>query len=410
MKILHTVEYYFPSVGGAQEVVRQISERLTKRGHEVTVATTYLSSREKHNINGVIIEDFSISGNAVRGFSGDTTNYQKFLQDSNFDIIMNYAAQQWTTDLMLPIMDKIPGKKVLVPCGYSGLFSSAYQDYYRNMKQWIKSYDACVYLSNNYRDINFARECGANNGIIIPNGASEEEFLKEPQLNIRSYLGIPQNHFLILLVGSHTGLKGHKEAIKIFKEAKLSHSTLLIVAPIKNGGCFKSCKRAELYCNYNPILKYHDKKIIISQLSREQTVAAFKTANLFLFPSNVECSPIVLFECMASRTPFLTTDVGNTPEIINWSNSGILLPTEHKDSYSYARVKESAKQLEEIYYNANLRRNMSESGYYNWQKCFTWEKIAEGYERLYFALMNSIPLEKLRSEEPCSYWNQIKGE
>ena len=40
MKILHTVEYYAPSVGGAQEVVRQISERMVQRGHQVTVATT----------------------------------------------------------------------------------------------------------------------------------------------------------------------------------------------------------------------------------------------------------------------------------------------------------------------------------------------------------------------------------
>ena len=42
MKILHTVELYHPSQGGMQEVVKQISERLVKLGHEVTVATTKL--------------------------------------------------------------------------------------------------------------------------------------------------------------------------------------------------------------------------------------------------------------------------------------------------------------------------------------------------------------------------------
>lgn len=36
MKILHTVEFYEPSVGGAQEVIKQISLQLVKRGHEVT--------------------------------------------------------------------------------------------------------------------------------------------------------------------------------------------------------------------------------------------------------------------------------------------------------------------------------------------------------------------------------------
>ena len=34
MKILHTVQYYHPIQGGAQEVVKQISEQLVRRGHE----------------------------------------------------------------------------------------------------------------------------------------------------------------------------------------------------------------------------------------------------------------------------------------------------------------------------------------------------------------------------------------
>jgi L-malate glycosyltransferase len=35
MKILHCVESYYPSIGGMQAVVRQLSERLVKMGHEV---------------------------------------------------------------------------------------------------------------------------------------------------------------------------------------------------------------------------------------------------------------------------------------------------------------------------------------------------------------------------------------
>jgi len=39
MNILHCVESYYPSVGGMQEVVKQLSERLVKLGHAVKVAT-----------------------------------------------------------------------------------------------------------------------------------------------------------------------------------------------------------------------------------------------------------------------------------------------------------------------------------------------------------------------------------
>jgi glycosyltransferase involved in cell wall biosynthesis len=55
---------------------------------------------------------------------------------------------------------------------------------------------------------------------------------------------------------------------------------------------------------------------MITSLSRIETLAAYHQADLFLFPSNIECSPLVLFESIASKTPFLTTDVGNAKEII----------------------------------------------------------------------------------------------
>ena len=67
MKILHTVEFYEPFKGGAQEVVKQLSERMVAMGHDVTVATTKLKERKSKNINGVKIEEFDISGNEVRG-------------------------------------------------------------------------------------------------------------------------------------------------------------------------------------------------------------------------------------------------------------------------------------------------------------------------------------------------------
>ena len=57
-----------------------------------------------------------------------------------------------------------------------------------------------------------------------------------------------------------------------------------------------------------------------------ETIAAYK-AGYVLFSSNIECSPLVLFECMASKPLFLTTDVGNSAEIVKWSHAGLLLPT-----------------------------------------------------------------------------------
>ena len=107
LRILHAVEFYSPSVGGAQEVVKQISERLAARGHQVTVATSRIDARATQSIGGVEVEQFDIRGNAVRGLEGEVERYQRFVIDSDFDLVMTYAAQQWTTDALLPVIDQI---------------------------------------------------------------------------------------------------------------------------------------------------------------------------------------------------------------------------------------------------------------------------------------------------------------
>lgn len=389
MRILHTVEFYYPSVGGAQEVVKQISERLARLGHEVTVATTKLPDRITREFNGVKIVEFDIHGRTATGYEGrDIDKYRKFLTASNYDVMMNYAAQQWATDLALEEIDNIKTAKVLVPCGFSGLYDPVYKQYFENLPKIMKKYDASVYLSNDYRDINFARDNKIKHLKIIPNGAGKDEFCQEINFSIRNILGIPNDNFLILCVGSHTGLKGHTEAIEIFRRAKIRNATLLIVANDFGGGCTESCKKSEL--NSRKSIRYFlDKKqIVIRELPRIETIAAYHSADMFLFPSNIEASPLVLFESMAAKLPFLTTDVGNSKEIIKWSHGGKLLPTtKDNDGLSHADINKSAKLLEN-WRNRSSIQTLGYHGYQAWKRRFTWEIITKRYESLYKDLVN----------------------
>ncbi len=56
MRLLFCCEYYHPSRGGVQEVMRQIAERMAAAGHEITVVTTRLKERTFTTLNGVRIE------------------------------------------------------------------------------------------------------------------------------------------------------------------------------------------------------------------------------------------------------------------------------------------------------------------------------------------------------------------
>lgn len=388
MKILHTVEFYYPSTGGMQEVVKQISEQLAGLGHDVSVATSKIDNRFNNSINGVKIIEFDIHGSYAFGIQGDIQAYRDFLLESDYDVITNFAAQQWATDLMLEIFDDVKGTKVFVPTGFSGLYMPQWSDYFDKMKLWMKKYDMNVFLSHDYRDINFARANGIKSISFIPNGASESEFLAPHSINIREVLQIPGNDFLILHVGSHTGGKGHLEAIQIFSEARIKNATLLIIGDILPVGCATSCIEAQNIFSSSVKMREDNKKLIIASLERKETVAAYQEADLFLFPSNIECSPIVLFECMASQTPFLTTDVGNSSEIIAWSRGGELLPTlKSVHGFCRADIKGSAALLEQLYYEPDRRFQMAANGYKAWISNFTWEKIALRYENMYEELL-----------------------
>jgi glycosyltransferase involved in cell wall biosynthesis len=409
VRILHTVESYLPLKHGMSEVVRQLSERLVILGHDVTVATSFYSGRSVNVINGVNIMSFDIKGSLGEGIQGDVDEYIFFLSTQKFDVIVNFAAQQWASDICFELLPKLSAKKVFVPTGFSGLNLPAFSNYFENMKTWMNLYDQHVFLSNNYRDINFAKKNNVRNLLLIPNGAAENEFLKiKDDFNIRTHLGLPSSIKIILHVGSFTGFKGHDEALEIFLKSKQMNTALIFVGEnfdFSEHGLFFAKKinwfrkfsffsvfnrkslKALLFFLKN--FKSMYKKVFALKLTREQTIACYQQADLFLFPSLIECSPIVLFESLASKTPFLVTDVGNSKEIIEWTHGGDLLPTTiGKDGLSRANIEESAVMLRDLLADFDRMENFKRSGFSSWLDRFTWEKITFQYEEMYKRLLN----------------------
>ena len=421
MKILHTVEYYSPSIGGAQEVVRQISERLVKQGHQVTVATTALPERSNKNINGVVVEEFDISGNAVRGFRGETERYQQFLIQGDFDLMMNYAAQQWSMDLVFPILDRIPYQKVMIPCGFSGMFDPAYDDYFAEMPAIMLGYDHFIFHAYDYRDTNFARKNNLLNFTIIPNGASEVEFGHGDSI-FRQQYNIPKDVPLLLTIGSHTAAKGHRLCMDAFLQLDVERAVLVVIGNIPDGQshrkafadlllddarrlrgaqALKRILRAflggvapgclpddRIRSRWISLMKLGKKRVLLLDPPRKDVVAALRAADLFLFGSNIEYSPLVLYEAIASATPFVSLACGNAAEIASWSGGGVIAPTIQKEhGYVYGDPGSFAETINQLLADDERRISLARSGFRSWQENFSWENIAKQYETLYLDLV-----------------------
>jgi glycosyltransferase involved in cell wall biosynthesis/predicted SAM-dependent methyltransferase len=371
LSILHTVEFYAPHTGGAEEVVQQISERLAKRGHRVTVATTKLPQRNFGELNGVRILEFDIAGNYARGFQGlDINQYVQLVRSDQFDVMFNYAAQQWATDLAFAGLESAATKRVnvIAPCGYSALSDAKtlrlpqYAKYFNAIiPTCLPRYDAAVYHSAMYKDYEFAANHGFTNSIVIPNGTSEEEFSIPSNVDFRQKYGI-STRYLGLCVANFFPGKGHPTVIEAVRQMRRPDFTLVFIG--KEGQLLHELQNRAAGLNIR----------FCVNIPRQDTIAAHQAADIFLFGSEIEASPLVIIEAKASRTPFVTTDVGNVRE---WKGGIVCAP--EKMAYYAATLLD----------NEPMRKTLAEEGFSEWKDKLTWESVADRYEQLYLSLKNA---------------------
>jgi glycosyltransferase involved in cell wall biosynthesis len=380
LRILHCVEFYHPSPGGAQAVVRHVSRELVRRGHEVTVATTRLAGRRETELDGARIEEFDVSGNAVRGLTGEIERYRSFVADGGFDVVMTYAAQQWTTDALLPVLGDLACGTVLAPCGFSGLADPAYEDYFSDLPDRLGQFDELIFHSDTYQDIDFARRAGLDNLNVVSNGAGREEF-EDMRSEFRQGHGIDPDEPLLLTVGPHNWRKGHELAIEGFRRADIGGGTLVVIGnrPLRLG-CQWDCRRRAIGTRLG---SGGHKRVRILDVPRDQVLSAYKAADLFVFGSKVEASPLVLFEAVASATPFITTAAGNAEEIAAWTDGGVVVPSKRHDGLVSASPDAFASEVTRLWDDDEGRARLAESGRARWLAEFTWDRIAERYEAVY---------------------------
>lgn len=381
MNILLCCQQFYPSVGGVQLVMERLAVGLIELGHQVTVATSTHPDRHQRIYKGIEIESFDIQGGKVKGYKATTyeiKRFQSLVLNPNFDLVFTYAAQQWSFDLLLPILGNSKAKLVAAPCGYSQLHHPAFEAYFSELSEYLRKFDACVYHSNTTQDYLFGQKNGLTNAVVIPNGA-DDEFAAPIKDDVLSQFGIEKSRPILLSVGSHTGQKGHEESIAI--ASGFSTPVTLIINGNGQGGCSRSCQLKSWATRINPRLS-----IRCLDLPRNELIELYKQADLMLFPSNLECAPVVLYEAMAAGLPFASTPVGNVKEIVTYSKAGVLLPvdfTKSNNTLTYADVSKSILLVNSLIEDHDKLRQMRKSGQRYWKNHHRWHTIIELYQQLF---------------------------
>jgi glycosyltransferase involved in cell wall biosynthesis len=363
MNVLICTEFYDPQIGGVEEHSRQLSNYFHKLGYHVELVTTFNKNRKTKN-NLIKVNQFKIKGNFVKGYSGETINYQNFLLKNKFDIIFINAAQQWTCDLLLPIIKNIKAKKIFFPCGFSRLNNIFYIPYFNLLKQLINNFTAIICVSRNFQDYKFIKKFYKKKIYIIENGASiikpiysKDEFKKK--YNINKYDKIICN------ISNIKFLKGQDKIISILRKIKKKNIKLFLIGKNMSPFYYLYIKLMVFLFNKNQ----NEKKIILISPKRVEALTILKYSDIFLFGSRIEYDPLVIKEAILASKKFISYDVG----IVNkYAKLGFGFCSKNK--------KIIITKLEKFLENGHASYKPNKINIYNWDNILV--KYAKIFQRL----------------------------
>lgn len=190
---------------------------------------------------------------------------------------------------------------------------------------------------------------------VIPNGVeSPQTFDPATRLHKRQELGVSEHAPLIGIVSRlEEPRKGHRVLFEALSE--LVHRFPLLHCVVVGDGPAR--KRLEAYARELK-LEHH-----ISFVGESSDVFQWLRAlDLFVLPSFLEGSPMVVLEAMAAGCAIVTTPVGGIPEAITHEQTGLLVPPGDSRSLTEA--------IERLLQDRPLARRLGAMARQVYQECF----------------------------------------
>lgn len=386
MKILMLTWEYPPRiVGGIARVVHDLSHRLVKDGHEVTVVTykdaNIPNLAEYENDNGVEVyrvENYMITPNNFidwimqLNFNLIAKSIEIINEKGKFDVIhahdwlVTYAAKSLKQSYKIPLVATIHATE-------AGRNSGIHDDVQRyiNDTEWLLTYEATdVIVNSNYMKNELQRLFGLpyDKINVIPNGVNLNLYSGvDRDYNFRRMYAM-DNEKIILYLGRLVYEKGVQNLISAMPKILDKYNDAKLVIAGK-GGMIDELKNQ---VNYMGI---QNKVYFTGYLGADSVQKMYKCADVAVFPSTYEPFGIVALESMLSGTPTVVSDVGGLNEIIEHGVDGMK---------SYAGNPNSiADSVLALLYDNQLCDKISKNAKTKVKNNYNWNKIAQDTHYVY---------------------------
>lgn len=360
-KLAICTNFFHPSVGGGEIVVKKIVEHLSK-DYDVFVFARRHPGRNHGDFSNYKVVEYS---------QVDFAHFSSKLNQVNPDLVMIYSD-------LFDFFRNIAGsggqyKLIIAPCGANWLYSHG-----RGMKilqkQMFRRTDAIICHSSVDRD--YAMFSGMGNKLhIIPNGVELENF-NDNQLTRNDLCAEGSQKRWILNVSNFFPGKGQEYLPDILQQLPSPENICYFQLCNSLRYPFALELEAKWKSNISQLTSIGMQVKLLHDLPREKVIGFFKQSNVFVFPSEKEVAPLVLLEAMAAELPWVSCDVGNSTEL----EGGLCIKTSKNSSY-HSLIDKRVKKAFAMHIQT-LWNNSYPSGKKQIEEKFCWEKILPQYSSL----------------------------
>ena len=377
MKILMLTWEYPPRVvGGISRVVYDLSHRLIKDGHEVTVVTyrdgevpyyeddkgvkVYRVDNYMIQPNNFIDWILQLNFNMVERASQIIAEQGKFDVIHAHDWLVANAAKTLKHSFDIPIVATIHATEA----GRNSGIREPNQKYI-NDTEWMLTYEANeVIVNSNYMKSEVQRLFGLpfEKINVVPNGVNLNKFTGMDRDNSFRRKYAMDNEKIILFMGRLVYEKGVQNLIAAMPKVLASyHDAKLVIAG--KGGMLDELKAQADY------LGISNKVYFAGYMNGKDVERMYKAADISVFPSTYEPFGIVALEGMLAERPIVVSDAGGLGEIVEHRVTGMK---------SYCGNPNSiADSILELLFNPELCDNIVKNAKIKVKENYNWQKIAQ---------------------------------
>ncbi|MEX2583184.1 MAG: glycogen synthase [Gemmatimonadota bacterium] len=225
---------------------------------------------------------------------------------------------------------------------------------------------------------------------VIHNGIDPEEYRPRPSEEVLTRIGVDPRRPIVLFVGRITRQKGILHLVRAIEHMQSDAQIVL---------CAGAPDTEEIGTEMTALVEEAKRSSsapviwVAEMLPKEEIIALYTHADVFVCPSVYEPFGIINLEAMACETPVIASAVGGIPEIVVPRETGLLVPfesegdgsAEPRDPHGFSRALAAA--VDELMSDSGRRSAMGKAARRRVLEHFSWSSIAEQTASFYAELL-----------------------